>query len=61
MNFEAYFMYTIILLITAIITLFIISYANVKNDFSKKITKIIIIAFIIDALILGMLVVKTWF
>ena len=58
MNFKVYFIYTTVLLVVAIITLFIIGYVNIKNDFSKKIIKTIMIAFIIDAIILGMLIVK---
>ncbi len=53
--------YILSLIIMTVIPIGIIVYAIVKSDFSKRTFRVIVGVFVIDALVLILFVVKTWF
>ena len=60
MNTTAYLKYISLLTLALAITISILSYATLKNKFSKKMSRILTIVFIIDALLVLLVIIKTW-
>ena len=60
MNTTAYLKYISLLTLALAITISILSYATFKNKFSKKMSRILTIVFIIDALLVLLVILKTW-
>ena len=60
MNTEAYLKYAIVLMVSLAITLLVIGYAHLKSKFSKKMDQLLMALFIINALLVVLLILKTW-
>ena len=60
MNEEAFIKYSMALLVSLAITLVTMGYAHLKNKFSERMDQILMALFIIDALLVLLVIIKTW-